>query len=155
MFGKHSSLKRASRSSCQDRFSWRSYKHCIYGVFATLEENKLFQCGGNVVRVVTFQLGRLKNTAPVDKSELSNCVDSFFGLGGSWVAFCNAFGKPFDILCDTLGGLGGHFGSPWNHLGPPWPARGCSGMLLRPHVARLGRFFSTVGLKVWPGREKK
>ena len=93
--------------------------------------------------------------APVDKSKLRNCVDFCFGLGGSRRAFLNAFGRPVGILWDTLGSLGGHFGSPWSHFGPPWPANGSSGMFLGPHVARLGRLFNTLGLKVWPGSENK
>ena len=41
----------------------------------------------------------------------------------------------------TVGHLGMTFGSPW-------PAKVCSGMLLGPHVARLGRLFDTLTPKV-------
>ena len=56
--------------------------------------------------VVIFQLGRLKNIAPVDKSKLRNCVDFL----GAWVAPGTLFGM---LLKRLLGSCG----TPWEALG--------------------------------------
>ena len=78
--------------------------------------------------VVNFRLGRLKNTAPVDKSKLRNCVDFFLGLGGSRGAFgmllgglLGSFGTPWEALGVTLG----HLGVTWDPLGLLWGGLGC------------------------------
>ena len=60
---------------------WRLQKHARGNVFITFTENQDFQCAESVVMVVDFQLGRLKNTAPVHDSELRKCVDFLGGLG--------------------------------------------------------------------------
>ena len=110
-------------------------KHGRGSVFVIFTENGHSGCAENVVMVVNFRLGRLKNTAPVHKSKFRKRFEFILVRGAFW----SAFGSPFGSLWDPLGSHWGHFGVPWDpfgsffgHLGAtwaplwrPWAAFGC------------------------------
>ena len=109
-------------------------------------ENEDFGCAENVVRVVNFRLGRLKNTAPVHKSKFRKRFEFILARGAFW----SAFGSPFGSLWDPLGHIGvtlGYLGTP---LGPFLVTLGPLGH----HFGGHGLLFNILNSKVQPGHGK-